>query len=91
MPNSCCMIFLRLKKKKKKKTDFIDTGILSSAGYNCEFVYNHEKYLLLHTLLVQHLTVSVLIWGKKKKASKCQMKIFLIEFVEVPLEFNIIF
>lgn len=27
---------------------FTDTGILSSAGYNCEIVYNHEKYLLLH-------------------------------------------
>lgn len=38
------------------------TGILSSAGYNCEIVNNHEKYLLLHLLLVQHFTVSVLIW-----------------------------
>jgi len=47
----------------KSKNDFTDTGILSSAGYNCEIVYNHEKYLLLHfLLLVQHLTVSVLIW-----------------------------
>lgn len=68
---------------------------LSSAGYNCEIVYNHEKYLLLHLLLVQHLTVSVLIWFRKKKngkkASKCRTEIFLIEFVEVPLEFNIIF
>lgn len=43
---------------------------LSSAGYNCEIVYNHEKYLLLHLLLVQHLTVSVLIWFRKKKWKK---------------------
>lgn len=88
------MIFLSL-----EKNDFTDTGFffffLSSAGYNCEIVYNHEKYLLLHLLLVQHLTVSVLIWFRKKKngkkASKCRTEIFLIEFVEVPLEFNIIF
>lgn len=32
-----------------------------------------------------------LVTNKQKKASKCQTKIFLIEFVEVPLEFNIIF
>jgi len=56
LPNSCCMIF------KSKTNDFTDTGILSSAGYNCEIVYNHEKYLLLHLLPVQHFTVSVLIW-----------------------------
>lgn len=46
---------------------------------------------IYYLLLVQHLTVSVLIWLKKKQTSKCQTKIFLIEFVEVPLEFNIIF
>lgn len=48
LPNSCCMI---LKSKKTKTTTFTDTGILSSAGYNCEIVYNHEKYLLLHCFL----------------------------------------
>lgn len=74
LPNSCCMICLFF---FKSKTDlYTDTGILSSAGYNCEIVYNHEKYLLLRLLLVQHLTVSVSIWFRKKKekkkASKCQ-------------------
>lgn len=62
---------------------------MSLAGYNCEIVYNHEKYLLLHLLLVQHLFH---IWfGWKKKRLNVKQKIFLIEFVEVPLEFNIIF
>ena len=54
----------------KSKNDFTDTGILSSAGHNCEIVYNHDKYLLLHMLPVQHLTVLVLIWWKKKNKGK---------------------
>ena len=75
LPNSCCMIFKYKKKKEKKKNDLTDTGILSSAGYNCENVYNHEKYLLLRLLLLQHLTVSVVIW-LKEEASKCQTNLF---------------
>lgn len=75
---------------KSKTNDFTDTGILSSAGYNCEIVYNHEKYLLLHLLPVQHFTVCFNL-VKRKKFSTLKRKIFLIEFVEVPLEFNIIF
>lgn len=49
----------------KKKKDLNDTGIFVLC-YNCEIVYNHETYLLLHLLLVQHLTVSVLISQLKK-------------------------
>lgn len=76
---------------QKKKKDLSDTGIFVLC-YNCEIVYNHETYLLLHLLLVQHLTVSVLISQLKKKDNHLlNIKIYLIESVEVPLEFNIIF
>lgn len=63
---------------------------MSLAGYNCEIVYNHEKYLLLRLLPVQHLFHFFDLAGKKKLLN-VKRKIFLIEFVEVPLEFNIIF
>lgn len=81
---SCCMIS-QVKKEKKTLTD---TGNCVLC-YNCEIVYNNGKYLLLHLLLVQQLTGSVLILGLKKLL--LNIKIYLIESVEVPLEFNIIF
>lgn len=70
------------------------TGIMSSAGYNCENVYNHEIFIT-SLLLVRHLT-NCLIWLEVKKKKNTSLKCttttkLLIEFVEVPLEFNIIF
>lgn len=66
-PISCCMIY---KSKKTKKKDLNDTAIFVLC-YNCEIVYNHETYLLLHLLPVQHLTV-LISQLKKKQPSKHQ-------------------
>lgn len=53
------------------------TGIMSSAGYNCENVYNHEIFIK-SLLLVQHLP-DCLIWLEvktKKNLWNVQRKIF---------------
>lgn len=70
------------------------TGTMSSAGYNCENVYNHEIFIT-SSLLVQRLTNCLIrLEDEEKKKHTFEMynkKNLLIEFVEVPLEFNIIF